>query len=140
MNYSINTIQTIFNICEIIGRNLLYCLQPSQKKLYIVTLSRIICIILVPFTIYLQNNEIMNNIHFSSIVLVFVLIFMGSSNGFGTSLAFALAPMQAPNELKSAASKCVGFFLILGIFLGTCIAFGVEPLVGLIPKKNSILV
>ena len=140
MNYSINTIQTIFNICEIIGRNLLYCLQPSQKKLYIVTLSRIICIILVPFTIYLQNNEIMNNIHFSSIVLVFVLIFMGSSNGFGTSLAFALAPMQAPNELKSAASKCVGFFLILGIFLGTCIAFGVEPLVGLIQKKNSILV
>lgn len=140
MNYSINTIQTIFNICEIIGRNLLYCLQLSQKKLYIVTLSRIICIILVPFTIYLQNNEIMNNIHLSSIVLVFVLIFMGSSNGFGTSLAFALAPMQAPNELKSAASKCVGFFLILGIFLGTCIAFGVEPLVGLIPKKNSILV
>jgi hypothetical protein len=82
----------------------------------------------------------MNNIHLSSIVLVFVLIFMGSSNGFGTSLAFALAPMQAPNELKSAASKCVGFFLILVIFLGTCIAFGVEPLVGLIPKKNSILV
>lgn len=140
MNYSINTIQTIFNICEIIGRNLLYCLQPSQKKLYIVTLSRIICIILVPLTIYLQNNEIMDNIHLSSIVLVFVLIFMGTSNGFGTSLAFALAPMQAPNELKSAASKCVGFFLIFGIFLGTCIAFGVEPLVGLIPKKNSILV
>ena len=51
------------------------------------------------------------------------IIFLGITNGIGTSLILGFAPTLVPDELKGKAGSSISFFLITGIFIGTCCNF-----------------
>ena len=49
---------------------------------------------------------------------------LGMTNGMGAALTFGLASNLAEDEIKKQTGGSIGFFSILGIFLGSCLAFG----------------
>lgn len=51
------------------------------------------------------------------------------TNGIGTTLCFGLAPNQVKDEYKGQAGTSLSFFLIVGIFLGSCVAFGTDAII-----------
>ena len=44
-------------------------------------------------------------------------------------MCFGLAPSQVEDEYKGQAGTSISFFLIMGIFLGSCIAFGTTAII-----------
>lgn len=124
------TVMLIFNVFDTIGRQILSFFKPRKCILYIVALSRIILIITLPLNVFSDRSEKFGNRTGNGIFLVINLILLSFTNGLASSLAFALAPEQVETEKKGRASKCVGFFNIFGIFLGTCLAFAMDAIVG----------
>ena len=59
----------------------------------------------------------------SSILLIIFVSILAITNGMGTTICLGLAPTMVPNSMKGRAGSSVSFFNILGIFLGTCVAF-----------------
>ena len=59
----------------------------------------------------------------SSILLIIYVSILAITNGMGTTICLGLAPTMVPNSMKGRAGSSVSFFNILGIFLGTCVAF-----------------
>lgn len=49
---------------------------------------------------------------------------LGITNGMGSTLTFGLASDIAEDEIKKQTGGSIGFFSVLGIFLGSCLAFG----------------
>lgn len=124
------TVMLIFNIFDTIGRQILSFFKPRKSILYVVALSRIILVITLPLNVFSDRSEKFGNRTGNGIFLVINMILLSFTNGLASSLAFALAPEQVENEKKGRASKCVGFFNIFGIFLGTCLAFAMDAIVG----------
>ena len=124
------TVMLIFNIFDTIGRQILSFFKPRKSILYVVALSRIILVITLPLNVLSDRSEKFGDRTGNGIFLVINMILLSFTNGLASSLAFALAPEQVENEKKGRASKCVGFFNIFGIFLGTCLAFAMDAIVG----------
>lgn len=124
------TVMLIFNIFDTIGRQILSFFKPRKSILYVVALSRIILVITLPLNVFSDRSEKFGDRTGNGIFLVINMILLSFTNGLASSLAFALAPEQVENEKKGRASKCVGFFNIFGIFLGTCLAFAMDAIVG----------
>lgn len=128
--WSSTTVMLIFNIFDTIGRQILSFFKPRKCILYVVALSRIILVITLPLNVFSDRSEKFGDRTGNGIFLVINMILLSFTNGLASSLAFALAPEQVENEKKGRASKCVGFFNIFGIFLGTCLAFAMDAIVG----------
>ena len=124
------TVMLIFNIFDTIGRQILSFFKPRKSILYVVALSRIILVITLPLNVFSDRSEKFGDRTGNGIFLIINMILLSFTNGLASSLAFALAPEQVENEKKGRASKCVGFFNIFGIFLGTCLAFAMDAIVG----------
>ena len=62
---------------------------------------------------------------------------MAATNGIGTTLTFGIAPNEVENEYKGQAGTSLSFFLILGIFLGACAAFGTNGIIEAFPDKRK---
>ena len=118
-SYQIITILLIYNIFDTIGRYSANCLPQNKLSIYIITLSRLSLIIIIPILHNFKNNE---SIIFNIIILICVA-FLGITNGIGASLIFAFAPTLVSDELKGKAGNSISFYLIIGIFLGTCFSF-----------------
>ena len=58
------------------------------------------------------------------------------TNGIGTTLCFGIAPDTVEDEYKGAAGTSLSFFLIVGIFLGSCVNFGVNAIIDTFKKKT----
>ena len=118
-SYQIITILSIYNVLDIIGRYSANYFPQTQLSIYIICLSRLSLLILIPF-LHTFNN-------YDSIILnIFIFIciaFLGITNGIGSSLIFGFAPTLVPDELKGKAGSSISFFLITGIFIGTCCNF-----------------
>ena len=127
------TIITIYNVCDTIGRSIVSVIKPTKILSYIVILGRTILLFTFIFVFYCdQKLEISPNL--SSILLIINVSALALTNGVGTSLCFGIAPSLVPDELKGRAGSSVGFFNILGIFNGTCLAFLTMFIMGKIGK------
>ena len=131
-NLKNNTIITIYNIFDTIGRLLVTFFNPTKKKIYILTLSRIILLIIMPFDFYYQYNS--NSLK-TNLIFILCVIFCAITNGLVTSLLFGIAPTLVPINIKGRAGSSISFCLILGIFLGTLSGIGMGKIIDSLKKK-----
>ncbi len=62
----------------------------------------------------------------SSILLIVNVVLLSVTNGIATTICLGLAPTMVPGSMKGRAGSSISFFNILGIFLGTVVAFGTK--------------
>ena len=125
-NYSSNTIILIYNAFDTIGRYIVELFTPNKRTNIINAFSRIALI----FFIIFGQDGLGWNVNVTSVLIIIFTLLLGLTNGIGTTLCFGLAPneIQEP-EYKGQAGSSISFFLIVGIFLGACIAFGTEAII-----------
>ena len=116
--FSANTIISLYNVFDTFGRSIVNYFNPTKSLIYIIVLSRIILIFILPLDYYFQCKNY--NINLTSSILVICIILIGTSNGFGSSLLFGIAPTLVPEHIKGKAGSSISFYLMIGIFLGTC--------------------
>ena len=118
--YNFNTILTIYNVFDTLGRFLVSKVNPTKKIAYISILGRAVLIFTILFNFYLQKRNKLST--FSSIFLIINDSLLALTNGIGTTICFGIAPTLVKNELKGQAGASVSFFTILGIFIGAILA------------------
>ena len=129
-NYYFNTVLTIYNAFDTIGRYLVSKIEPTKKITYISVLSRGILLITIVLNYYFQLKDC--NIIFTSIFLIINDVLLALTNGMGTTLCFGIAPTLVSEDLKGQAGASVSFFTIVGIFIGSVIsAFLTEAILDL---------
>ena len=116
--FSANTIISLYNVFDTFGRSIVNYFNPTKSLIYIIVLSRIILIFILPLDYYFQCKNY--NLNLTSSILVICIILIGTSNGFGSSLLFGIAPTLVPEHIKGKAGSSISFYLMIGIFLGTC--------------------
>lgn len=135
-DYNFNTILTLYNIFDTLGRYLISAVTPTKKLTFISVLSRGILLFTVVLNYYFQYNGF--NLAFTSIFLIFNVSFLGLTNGVGTTLCFGIAPKIVNEELKGQAGASVSFFTIVGIFIGSLFSFLTKEILNLIYPENLI--
>ena len=133
VSYNATTIITIYNVCDTIGRSIVSKIKPTKILSYIIILSRAILLFTFLFVYYCAERLGMETV-LSSILLIVNVSILALTNGAGTSLCLGIAPTLVPDELKGRAGGSVAFFNILGIFIGTCVAFLTNFIIGKIEK------
>lgn len=136
--YNLNTILTIYNVFDTFGRFLVATVKPTKKLTYISCLSRILLIATI-FLNYYFEYEKDYSLTFTSLFLIFNVSTLAISNGIGTTLCFGIAPTLVKEELKGQAGASVSFFLIVGIFIGSCLAFLTKDMLKKIEDPPPIL-
>ena len=133
-NYSSNTIITIYNAFDTIGRYIVELFTPTKRKNMINAFSRCILIFFIIFNFYAQDG-LGWNIKLTSCLIILFTLLLGLTNGIGVTLCFGLAPNEIPEpQFKGQAGSSISFFLIIGIFVGSCVAFGTEAIIGTFRK------
>ena len=120
--YSINTVIFVYNIFDTLGRVLVGKITPSKKLNAIVILGRSFLLFTVVFNYYCQDGLKWDST-LTTILLFINMAIFASTNGIGTTLCFALAPNEVEDKYKGQAGISISFFLIIGIFLGSLVAF-----------------
>ena len=133
-NYSSNTIITIYNAFDTIGRYIVELFTPTKRINMINAFSRCILIFFIIFNFYAQDG-LGWNIKLTSCLIILFTLLLGLTNGIGVTLCFGLAPNEIPEpQFKGQAGSSISFFLIIGIFVGSCVAFGTEAIIGTFRK------
>ena len=135
--YNMVTIIIIYNIFDTMGRYIVKLITPNKNVNLIIMLGRSILLFTIIFNNYCQQNDKVN-ITFTSIFLMVNVALLGLSNGMGATLTFGLASRSAEDEIKKQTGGSIGFFSILGIFLGSCFAFATGAIIkSFTPNKNE---
>ena len=128
-DYNLNTNILIYNVFDTIGRYLVAKVKPTKKLNMMVILGRSILLFTMIFNYYCQDRLEWNNI-LTSILLIINMAILAATNGIGTTLCFGIAPNEVDDEYKGQSGNSLSFFLIVGIFLGACVAFGSDGIIG----------
>ena len=131
--YSINTVIFVYNIFDTLGRVLVGKITPSKKLNTIVILGRSFLLFTVVFNYYCQDGLGWDPT-LTTILLFINMAIFASTNGIGTTLCFALAPNEVEDKYKGQAGISISFFLIIGIFLGSLIAFITNAIISTFKK------
>jgi hypothetical protein len=134
LNYNSNTIILIYNVFDTIGRYLVAKVKPTKRLNLIIILGRSILLFTLVFN-YCCQVTFKFNINITSIFLILNVATLAATNGIGTTLCFGIAPNEVEDEYKGQVGTSLSFFLIVGIFLGACIAFGTDAIMNSFPKK-----
>ena len=130
-SFNSNTIILTYNLFDTIGRYLVAKVKPTKQLNMIIILGRSILLFTIVFNFYAQLKLEENESHLiTSISLLINVALLAATNGIGTTLCFGIAPNEVEDEFKGQAGGSLSFFLILGIFLGNCVAFGTEAIIG----------
>ena len=89
---------------------------------YIIICGRSVLVLALILNFYFDMKMGMDP-NLSSILLIVYVSILAITNGMGTTICLGLAPTMVPDSMKGRAGSSVSFFNILGIFLGTVIAF-----------------
>ena len=116
--YRINTLMTLFNLFDTLGRNFPKLYQIKEKGLILISFFRLIFMFTFPFLIILETRN-WSGSTFSSIYAVVNMMLFSFTSGYATSTAFSLAPDSVEESLKGKSGSCLSFMLIVGIFSGT---------------------
>ena len=120
-SYRVNTIITLFNVFDTIGRKFPEYLPMTKSKVYVLTFLRFIFLFTFPLVVGLVDTYWLSSNVLSSFTIVNMILF-AFTNGYLTSTSFSLAPDQVPSELKGKSGSSLSFFLIMGIFSGSMYA------------------
>ena len=135
-DYRSNTNILIYNVFDTIGRYLVAKVTPTKKLNMIVILGRSILLFTIIFNYFCQDKlEWPPTV--TSILLIVNMALLAATNGIGTTLCFGIAPNEVENEYKGQAGNSLSFFLIVGIFLGACVAFGSDTIIETFKKKEK---
>ena len=133
-DYNPVTIITIYNVFDTLGRYIVRFLKQSSRINSIIVLGRSILLFTLIFNHYLQHSNNASET-FTSIFLIANVALLGITNGIGATLTFGLVSRSTEDEIKKQAGGSIGFFSILGIFLGSCLAFGTGAITDTFKKK-----
>lgn len=131
--YKVNTILITYNSFDTIGRYIVGFLTPNKKTNMSIIIGRSILIFTSIFNYYCQER-LEWDINITSILLLINTALLACTNGMATSLSFGLAPLSVEDEYKGQAGTSLSFFLIVGLFLGSIIAFGVGEILSIIKQ------
>ena len=134
-DYRSNTNILIYNVFDTIGRYLVAKVKPTKKLNMIVILGRSILLFTIIFNYFCQD-KLEWPISLTSILLIINMALLALTNGIGTTLCFGIAPNEVENEYKGQAGNSLSFFLIVGIFLGACVAFGSDAIIETFKKEK----
>ena len=135
-DYRSNTNILIYNVFDTIGRYLVAKVTPTKKLNMIVILGRSILLFTIIFNYFCQDKlEWPPTV--TSILLIVNMALLAATNGIGPTLCFGIAPNEVENEYKGQAGNSLSFFLIVGIFLGACVAFGSDAIIETFKKKEK---
>ena len=134
-NYNFNTILTIYNAFDTLGRYLTSFIKPNKIWAYIIILSRIILLITIPVNYNFQVKSTDPNVILTSFGVIINISLLAITNGIGTTLCFAIAPSLVNDEYKGQAGASVSFFIIVGICLGSILQFATGPIFKKIREK-----
>ena len=123
--YRAITIITIYNIGDTIGRSISSGFKFTKLLAYIVIVGRSILVPTLILNFYFDMKLGMNE-NVSSILLIVNVVLLSVTNGIATTICLGLAPTMVPGSMKGRAGSSISFFNILGIFLGTVVAFGTK--------------
>ena len=113
---------TINNVFGTFGRYIISCFKFTKNLAYIIICGRSILVLTFILNFYFDMKLGMNP-NLSSILLIINVIILATTNGMGNTLCMGLAPIMVNASMKGRAGSSVSFFNILGIFLGTSVAF-----------------
>lgn len=116
------TIITIYNVADTIGRSIMSGFKFKRGLAYIIIIGRTILIATLILNFYFDMKLGMDPT-LSSVLLIINVTILAITNGMGTTICLGLAPSMVPDSMKGRAGSSISFFNILGIFLGTCVAF-----------------
>ena len=134
-DYNPVTIITIYNVFDTLGRYIVGFMKQSSTLNSIIVLGRSILLFTLIFNHYLQHSDSASET-FTSIFLMINVAILGITNGIGATMTFGLVSNLAEDEIKKQAGGSIGFFSILGIFLGSCFAFGTGAITDTFKKHN----
>lgn len=123
--YRAITIITIYNVGDTIGRSISSGFKFTKLLAYIVIVGRSILVPTLILNFYFDMKLGMNE-NLSSILLIVNVVLLSVTNGIATTICLGLAPTMVPGSMKGRAGSSISFFNILGIFLGTVVAFGTK--------------
>ena len=135
-DFKSNTIILIYNIFDTIGRYLVEKVNPTKKLNTTVILGRSILLFTLIFNSICQKTLLWNTT-LTSILLIINVALLAGTNGIGTTLTFGIAPNEVENENKGQVGTSLSFFLIVGIFIGACIAFGTDGIIAAFPDNRN---
>ena len=121
--YRAITIITIYNVGDTIGRSIISGIKFTKILAYIIIVGRSILVPTLILNFYFDMRLDMNPT-LSSIFLIINVVILSITNGMATTICLGLAPSMVPESMKGRAGSSISFFNILGIFLGTVVAFG----------------
>ena len=113
---------SINNVFGTFGRYIISRFKFTKKLAYIIICGRSILVLTFILNFYFDMKLGMNP-NLSSILLIINVILLATTNGMGTTLCMGLAPTMVKGSMKGKAGSSVSFFIILGIFLGSLVAF-----------------
>lgn len=134
-NYQFNTVITIYNVFDTVGRYLVGIFKPTKSLNISVILGRSILLFTLVFNYYCRD-ALDWDVNITTILLFINEALLAATNGMGTTLCFALAPNEVEDEYKGQVGTSISFFLIVGIFLGACTAFGTDAIIGTFRKDD----
>ena len=123
--YNSNTIIIIYNIGDTLGRYLVKLLPQTKTFNSIIIINRSFLLFTLVFNWYCQDGLELD-LTLTSVLLILNVAILAITNGIGTTLCFGIAPNVVEDEYKGLAGTSLSFFLIVGIFLGSCVNFGVD--------------
>ena len=134
--YNVITIITIYNVFDTVGRYLVNIMPKTKLFNNIICLGRSILLFTLVFNWYCRD-VLEVDLTITSILLILNVAILALTNGIGTTLCFGIAPNLVDNEYKGLAGTALSLFLIIGIFLGSCVGFGVDAIIGLFKKDQN---
>lgn len=123
--YRAITIITIYNIGDTIGRSISSGFKFTKLLALIVIVGRSILVPTLILNFYFDMKLGMDE-NLSSLLLIVNVVLLSVTNGIATTICLGLAPTMVPDSMKGRAGSSISFFNILGIFLGTVVAFGTK--------------
>jgi hypothetical protein len=132
--YNSNTIIIIYNIGDTLGRYLVRLLPQTKTFNSIIIINRSFLLFTLVFNWYCQDGLELD-LTLTSVLLILNVAILAITNGIGTTLCFGIAPNVVEDEYKGLAGTSLSFFLIVGIFLGSCVNFGVDAICSLFKKQ-----
>lgn len=122
-DYNSVTVIAIYNGFDTLGRYIVNCLPQNKKLDFGILIGRIVLIFTIIFNYYCEK-KLSTSLAITSILIIIYAALLGVTNGIGAALTFGLASKKAEDEIKEQVGNSIGFFCILGIFLGSVLAFG----------------
>ncbi len=131
--YNSVTIIAIYNALDTVGRYIVNCLPQNKKLDFGILIGRIVLIFTIIFNYYCQV-KLGTSLTTTSILIIIYSALLGVTNGIGAALTFGLASKNAEDEIKEQVGNSIGFCCILGIFIGSVLAFGSGAIIEAIEK------